>query len=147
MPDGANETGAAGFEPWPRRSPFGDAAGPLLFRSDGDALTFATAVEQRHTNATGSAHGGMLSTFADLALGYAAAVSTDPPTRMRTVALNIDFIGPVAVGDLVTASPEVLRVGKRLAHASAIVFANDAPVARASATLAVVGQGAAPGDR
>jgi acyl-coenzyme A thioesterase 13 len=140
MSDGANETGLAGFAPWPRTSPFGDAAGPLLFRSDGDALTFATSVEQRHTNATGGAHGGMLSTFADLALGYAAACSTDPPTPMRPVGLTIDFIGPVAVGDLVTATPQVLRVGKRLAHASAIVFAGDAPVARASATLAVMGQ-------
>src|SRR5438067_9173265 len=119
MPDDAREAGAAGFEPWPRTSPFGDAAGPLLFRSDGGALTFAVSVEQRHTNATGGAHGGMLSTFADLALGYAAAVSTDPPTLLRTVALTIDFIGPVAVGDLVTASPQVLRVGKRLAHADA----------------------------
>ena len=140
MPDGANETGTSGFEPWPRTSPFGDAAGPLLFRADGDALTFAASVEERHTNASGGAHGGMLSTFADLALGYAAAVSTDPATHMRTVALTIDFIGPVAVGDLVTASPQVLRVGKRLAQATAIVFANGAPVARASATLAVVGQ-------
>lgn len=139
MPDGASETGAAGFAPWPRTSPFGDAAGPLLFRSDGDALTFATSVEERHTNATGGAHGGMLSTFADLALGYAAAVSTDPPTPMRPVALTIDFIGPVAVGDLVTASPQVLRVGKRLAHAAATLFVGDTPVARASATLAVVG--------
>ena len=140
MPDDASEAGAAGFEPWPRTSPFGDAAGPLLFRSDGDALTFAVSVEQRHTNATGGAHGGMLSTFADLALGYAAACSTDPPTPMRTVALTIDYIGPVAVGDQLTASPRVLRVGKRLAQATAIVFARGVPVARASATLAVVGR-------
>jgi acyl-coenzyme A thioesterase 13 len=144
MPDDVNETGTSGFAPWPRTSPFGDAAGPLLFRSDGDALTFATSVEQRHTNATGGAHGGMLSTFADLALGYAAACSTDPPTPMRTFGLTIDFIGPVAVGDLVTARPQVLRVGKRLAHAAAVLLANGAPVARASATLAVVGQRRAP---
>jgi acyl-coenzyme A thioesterase 13 len=127
-----------GFEPWPRRSPFGDAAGPLLFRRDGDALKFATSVEERHTNASGGAHGGMLSTFADLALGYAAAFSTDPPTPLRTVALTIDFIGPVAVGDLLTASPQVIRLGNRLAHAETIVYVGNAPVARANATLAVL---------
>lgn len=127
-----------GFKPWPRTSPFGDAAGPLLFRRDGDALTFAATVEERHTNATGGAHGGMLSTFADLALGYAAAFSTDPPTPMRTVALTIDFIGPVVVGDFLTATPQVLRVGKRLAQATTVVVANDAPAVRASGTLAVI---------
>jgi acyl-coenzyme A thioesterase 13 len=100
-------------------------------------LTFATKVEERHTNASGGAHGGMLSTFADLALGYAAALSTDPPTRLHTVSLTIDFIRAVAVGETLTATPQVLRVGRRLGHASAVVFANDVPVARASATFAV----------
>ena len=141
MPDGRGEPGegVAGFEPWPRTSPFGDAAGPLLFRRD--ALTFAVPVEERHTNATGGAHGGMLSAFADMVLGYAAAFSTDPPTPLTTVALAVHFVGPVSVGDLVTATPEVLRVGSRLAHASAIVRVGDVPVARASSTMAVVGEG------
>ena len=138
MPDGGGAD-SAGFAPWPRTSPFGDAAGPLLYRRDGDALTFAVTVEQRHTNAGGSAHGGMLSTFADLALGYAAAFGSDPPTPLRTVGLTIDFFGRVSVGDTLTATPEVLRVGRTLAHATTVVLANGEPVARASAALAVVG--------
>jgi acyl-coenzyme A thioesterase 13 len=128
----------AGFEPWSRRSPFGDAAGPLLFRADGGRLTFATRVEERHANTSGSAHGGMLSTFADLALGYAVAFSTEPPTALRTVSVTIDFIAAVGVGDVLTATPQVLRVGSRLAHATAIVVVGEVPVARASATFAVV---------
>ena len=80
----------------------------------------------------------MLSTFADLALGYAAALSTDPPTVLRTVSMNVDFIAPVAISDVVTATPRVLRVGSRLAHASAVLLVGEVPVARASATLAVV---------
>jgi acyl-coenzyme A thioesterase 13 len=132
----------AGFAPWARRSAFGDAAGPLLFRADGDELTFATTVDERHVNASGYAHGGMLSTFADLALGYAAALSTDPPTRMRTISLSIDFVAAVAPGDILTATPQVLRVGSRLAHATTVVAVGDRLVVRASATLAV-----APGRR
>jgi acyl-coenzyme A thioesterase 13 len=79
----------------------------------------------------------MLSTFADLVLGYAAAFSTDPPTALHTVSVTIDFLAPVAIGGVVTATPQVLRVGSRLAHASAVLFVGDLPVGRASATLAV----------
>jgi uncharacterized protein (TIGR00369 family) len=129
----------AGFDRWSRTSPFGAAAGPLLFRADGDRLTFATRIEERHANARGQAHGGMLSTFADLALGYAAAFSTDPPTAMHTVSVNIDFIAPVAIGDVLTATPQVLRVGRRLAHATTVLLVGDVPIGRANATLAVVG--------
>jgi acyl-coenzyme A thioesterase 13 len=137
VPDGPVQDPLAGFEPWPRRSPFGDAAGPLLFRRDADRLTFATRVEEQHTNVSGFAHGGMLSTFADLALGYACAMSTDPPTPLRTVSLNIDFIAAVSVGDVVITTPQVLRLGSRLAHTSAVLLVKGAPVARASATSAV----------
>jgi acyl-coenzyme A thioesterase PaaI-like protein len=86
-----------GFSRWTRRSPFGDAAGPLYHRVDAGRTIFATRVDERHTNASGTAHGGMLATFADLALGYATAFSTEPPTPVRTVAVAIDFIGQVRV--------------------------------------------------
>ena len=137
MSDPSAHDRLADFARWPRRSPFADAAGPLLFRRDADGLTFATRVEERHANAGGFAHGGMLSTFADLALGYAAALTTDPPTQLRTVGLTVDFIAAVAIGDILIATPHVLRVGSRLAHATAVLLVEEAPVARASATLSV----------
>ena len=118
--------------------PFGDAAGPLLFRCEGRRLTFATRVEERHCNARGHAHAGMITTFADLVLGYAGAFSTDPPTPLLTVSLTSDFMTPVAVGKVLMATPEVLRVGRRMAYAHAVLLVDDAPVARCSAALAVV---------
>ncbi|HEV2815221.1 MAG TPA: PaaI family thioesterase [Solirubrobacteraceae bacterium] len=127
----------AGFEPWPRSSPFADHAGPLLFRRDGDRLTFGVVVEERHTNARGTAHGGMLATMADLVLGYAAAFSTDPPTRLQTAGLSIDFLSAARPGDFVTASPQVLRVGGRLAHATVTLEVESRVVARASCVSVV----------
>jgi acyl-coenzyme A thioesterase 13 len=126
------------FSPWPRRSPFGDAAGPLLFREDAGGLTFGLRIAEKHTNSRGTAHGGVLSTVADNTLGYAAALSTDPPTPLQTVSLSIDFITPAQVGDLVTITPEVLRVGSRLAHARGELMVDEQVVARASAALAVI---------
>lgn len=136
----AEESGSfpAGYEPWPRRSPFGDAAGPLMFRRDGAGLTFATRVEERHGNARGVAHGGMLSTFADLALGYAAAFSTEPPTPMRSASLSIDYLRAVRVGQILSATPELLRLGSRLAHVRALLLADEEVAARANATLVVL---------
>ena len=128
----------ASFAPWSRRSPFGDAAGPLLYRRDARTLTFATQVEHRHGNARGHAHAGMITTFADLVLGYAAAFSTDPPTSLVTASLTTDFMTPIAIGKLLIATPEVLRVGRRMAYAQATIVADDAPVARCSAALAVI---------
>jgi uncharacterized protein (TIGR00369 family) len=132
MPEAPGE-----FAPWPRSSPFAEHAGPLLFRRDPEGLTFAITVEARHTNARGTAHGGMLATLADLCLGYAAAFSTDPPTRLQTVNLNIDFLSPVHLDELVTATPRVVRLGRRLAHAEATLLVGERPVARANSVMSV----------
>lgn len=126
-----------GFEPWERTSPFGNAAGPLMVRREAHGLTFAVRIEERHTNARGTAHGGVLSTIADMTVGYAVAMSTDPPTSLRTASMTIDFIATVRVGDIVLSTPRVLHVGSRLAHAEVVLLVDDRPIARASSTLAV----------
>lgn len=125
------------FRPWERTSPFGNAAGPLLVRRDVGVLTFAVRIEPRHTNARGAAHGGALATIADMTLGYATAMSTDPPTSLRTASMTIDLIAPVHIGDIVFSTPRVLRLGSRLAHADVTLLVDNHPVARASSTLAV----------
>lgn len=125
------------FTPFERTSPFFDLIGPLLLRRGQAGPEFALEIDERHANARGVAHGGVLSALADVSLGYAAALSTDPPTPLHTVSLTIDFIAAVAIGETVTATPQVLRVGSRLAHATGVLFVSDAPVASASATLAV----------
>ena len=126
-----------GFAVWPRSSPFGDHAGPLLFRRDEHGLTFGVTIDERHTNARGTAHGGMLATMADLVLGYAAASSTDPPTPLSTVSLDIAFVSGAQLGEFVVATPEVLRVGRRLAHATVTLLVGTRVVARASCVSAV----------
>lgn len=79
----------------------------------------------------------MLATLADLALGYAAAFSTDPPTRLQTVNLNIDLLSPAHLGEFVTATPRLLRLGRRLAHAEVTLCVGSRAVARANSVLAV----------
>jgi acyl-coenzyme A thioesterase 13 len=51
--------------------------------------------EAKHCNAHGTVHGGILATFADVALGYAIAYSTTPPGELLTGESHLDFVASV----------------------------------------------------
>jgi acyl-coenzyme A thioesterase 13 len=63
-----------GFEPLFRTSPFLETVGPLFYRRDAkQGLIIALRIDRKHANARGTAHGGLLLTLADIALGYQTA--------------------------------------------------------------------------
>src|SRR6185437_3084068 len=68
-----------GFSPLFRTSPFLDAVGPFYYRRDGERLVIGLRVLEKHANARGAAHGGLLMTLADIALGYNTAYRENPP--------------------------------------------------------------------
>ena len=102
---------------------------------------------EKHTNARGFAHGGVLLTLADVALGHAAESSVDPPARLITASVSADFVGSARLGDWVEARVDVQRVGGRMAFANAYLHVGDRRVARASAVFARadVKEGVRPG--
>ena len=55
----------------PNLSPFLETVGPIHVREDGDELVLGLRAEERHANNHGTVQGGLLSTFADFALGRA----------------------------------------------------------------------------
>jgi acyl-coenzyme A thioesterase 13 len=71
----------AGFEPLFRTSPFTEMIGPLLSTGKGKDLETGMHVQEKHCNARGAIHGGVLATLADVALGYTMAFSTDSPGK------------------------------------------------------------------
>lgn len=127
------------FAPIFRSSPFVDAIGPLYSKGQGASLVVGLRVQDKHTNARGLLHGGVLSTVADVALGYGLATSTDPPTRMVTVSLNVDFAGGAKPGDWIETSVDLQKLGARLAFANAYFHVGGERIARASAVFLVVG--------
>jgi acyl-coenzyme A thioesterase 13 len=129
----------AGFAPHDRSSPFLDLIGPLLSRRSQTGIEFALRIDDRHVNARGFAHGAVLAGLADVALGYAAARSQDPPAKLVTASLTIDFVAPVERQEAVVASVDVQRVGRRLAFANCYLHCGDRRVARASAVFANTG--------
>ena len=68
-----------GFKPLFRTSPFLDHNGPFFYRENADG-TFVVGlrIEPKHANARGSAHGGLLMTLCDIALGYRTTRSQTP---------------------------------------------------------------------
>ena len=130
-----------GFGPLSRTSPLLELLGPFYARDEGRDLVLGLRVAQKHTNARGFAHGGVLLTLADVALGYAAEGSVDPPARLITTSVSADFAGSVKLGDWVEARVDVQRVGKRIAFANAYLHIGERRVVRASAVFVRVEKG------
>jgi acyl-coenzyme A thioesterase 13 len=135
----------AGFEPLFRTSPFVEAVGPLFYRKEPDGgFVVGLRILSKHTNARGGAHGGLLLTLLDIALGYRAAFSQDPPAALITTSITADFVGAPKLGDWVEAHVDVQKVGSRLAFANAFLVVNGERLVRASAVFSR-GSGALPG--
>ncbi|PZS34574.1 MAG: esterase [Pseudonocardiales bacterium] len=126
-----------GFTPVERRSPFLDLIGPLWVSSDPAAPVYGLQIEHRHANTRGDAHGGVLMTMADVVLGYTAAFSREPPVRLTTASMSVDFAGSAHVGDWVEGRADVQRIGRSLAFANAYLSVGDRRILRASAVFAV----------
>jgi len=129
----------AGFKPLFRSSPYLETNGPFFCKGVGENLTIGLRVLEKHTNARGTVHGGLLATIADIVLGYAAAFSRDPPLSLVTSTLSIDFAGTAKLADWIEARADIQRVGKRMAYVNAYIHRGDERIVRASATFVVAG--------
>lgn len=98
----------AGFTETKLIDPFEIFIGPVFEKGAPGEKTFALPIDERHVNARGVIHGGMLMTFADAALGQAVWDVTD---HAPSVTLNMQgqFLKPAKTGDIVTVTPELIR--------------------------------------
>jgi len=126
-----------GFEPLFRTSPFLDTIGPFFYRKDADGtFVIGMRILPKHANGRGGAHGGLLMTLLDIALGYRSGMSQDPPAKLTTASLTTDFVRAPVVGDWVEAHVDVQKVGGRLAFANAFLVVDGERVTRGSAVFA-----------
>jgi uncharacterized protein (TIGR00369 family) len=114
-----------------------DALGSFYSKGQGAALEVGLLVTERHTNSRGTIHGGVLATLADVGMGYLMAFGADPPRRLTTASLNIDYTGTARVGDWIAIEMDPPRVGRQLAFANARLMSGGKQVARASTVFAV----------
>ena len=93
-------------------------------------------IQPKHANARGSAHGGLLMTMCDIALGYRTTRSQTPSPMLTTASVTTDFAGGAKVGDWVEAHVDVHKVGGRLAFANCYLICNGERIVHASAVFA-----------
>jgi uncharacterized protein (TIGR00369 family) len=129
----------AGFSPFPNQGPFLEHIGPILIRDDGDELVLAIQAEDRHANHRGTVQGGLLSTFADFALGRAIEADADDGKDRATVSLTVDFLKPAMPGDWIESRTRVDRVGGTLSFADCSLCVGDKEIVRARAVWVVAG--------
>ena len=127
-----------GFTPLFRSSPFLDLLGPIYNQRTDKGLVIGLWAEAKHCNARGLVHGGVLSSLADVALGYNSAFAQEPPTPIVTSSLSIDYAGTAKRGDWITLEADVQKVGKSLAFANCYVVVESVRIARASAVFSVI---------
>lgn len=109
--------------------PFTAPLGPLFIREDGAGFAFRAT--ERHCNAGGVMHGGMLMTFADQTLGLTVqrAVGT---IEVATVSLNCDLLDGARPGELVEGEATVTRITRSIVFVRGSVCCGERVVLTAS---------------
>lgn len=130
-----------GFQSLKRLAAFMEMLGPIYIKNVGKSRIVALRVSEKHLNNAGIAHGGMLVTLADSALGINLSYHDDPPRRMVTVNLSTDFLQPAILGDWLEAHVTIQRVGVHLAFASCNLLCAAKLVLRASGVFAILQSG------
>ena len=128
----------SGFAPYEPQGPFLEHIGPVLVRQSDDGPVFGLRVEERHTNHRGTIQGGLLSTFADFALGRAIEFDAQDGKDRATVSLTIDFMKPAVPGDWIESRTKVDRVGSTLSFADVSLTVEGREIVRARAVWVAV---------
>jgi uncharacterized protein (TIGR00369 family) len=128
-----------GFQHHFRPSPITTPWEPIYYKPTDDAVIVGLRIAERHGNSRGFAHGGLLATLADNAMGLSCGAKRDGgQTRLLTAGLSIDFVNSAKIGQWLTVESQVIKVGGNLCFAQCLLIADETICARASGTFSVV---------
>jgi uncharacterized protein (TIGR00369 family) len=126
-----------GFEPAEPASPFTETVGPIYLNSQGSLPVLGIRIASHHANRAGRAHGGLLTTLADIAMSRAVVTTLPPGATMSTADLHIAFLDGAGDGQWLEATPSIDRAGRALIHASCQLAADGKLVAKVLGCFAV----------
>ncbi|HZD25050.1 MAG TPA: PaaI family thioesterase [Alphaproteobacteria bacterium] len=126
-----------GFHPFEPERYFYNAVGPMFIRYMDGRVNYGFRVMEKHCNAGGICHGGMLFTVMDIQLGIGANVDTGRNGFMVTVNATTDFVAQARLGQWVEASNSVVRETRSLIFNEGRMVADGEVVLRANAILKV----------
>jgi uncharacterized protein (TIGR00369 family) len=127
-----------GFAPHARKSPVTEPWQPLFSRRVDGALQIGLHLGAQHCNSRGLLHGGVIAALADNAMGHSCGPTMPSVDGLVTVSLSVDYLGAARIGQWLQIEPRVLKTGKSMGFADALVKADGAVIARASATFRIL---------
>lgn len=133
-------TPPAGYTKAELVDPFEIHVGPVFERVDNGARRFLLIVDERHVNGRGVVHGGMLMTFADLALGAAVWDATDR-APVVTIGMQSQFLKSARAGDRIEVVPELVRRTHSLVFMRGDFTVRGEVIYSASSVWKLLGQG------
>src|SRR3954451_785696 len=132
MPDGTDELAAL-----VEGSPFYRWSGMRVTAAEPGSVTVSLERSEHHANLQGFAHGGVLATLADAAMGLSVRSALEPGRRHVTIELGVHYLRAVRTGT-VSATGHAVRIGREVAYAeAAITDERGTDIARASGTYSV----------
>jgi acyl-CoA thioesterase len=127
------------------RLPFVDHVGVQIAEVRDGASLLTLAIAPLHLNSSGVVHGGVLFTLADTGMGAALFSALARGERCATVEAKINYFRPVR-GGTVQCRSRIVNKGRTLASLESTISVDDAAVATAHGTFAIIAaDGAAAG--
>jgi acyl-coenzyme A thioesterase PaaI-like protein len=104
---------------------FNQFAGPFYrLKDEGETKHFCFIALDQHMNSVGGVHGGLLMTFADIAMSRTSRLVSGAKS-CSTVSLSCDFVGAGRLGDLVEIRVHVTRQTRTLVFMSSRMMAGE----------------------
>lgn len=130
-----------GFAPHFRKSNFTDPWEPIFSQVLARSVNLAVFLGEPHCNSRGLVHGGLIAGLSDNAMGLSCAAALRGEGRevsgLVTVSMNTEFAGAARLGSWLIVTPEVVKLGRNLAFARALLTAEGATIAVASASFKI----------
>ena len=118
---------------------FNETAGPYWVRGGRGDREIGLLGEERHGNGhVGTVHGGVLMTFADIALGMGVVDAADTRDCV-TLQLQMQFTATAPIGSFVTCKPELVRRTSQIVFMRGLLLAGERIVASADGMWKLVG--------
>jgi acyl-coenzyme A thioesterase 13 len=132
----------SGFEPAGFTPGFLDHGGPYYLGPAVDGVRprasriVGLLIVPHHINYQEAAHGGVISTFADVALSHAVYDAERPRLAPSTVTLTVNYLAGAKLGDWLEARVRIDRLGGRTAYTSGGIWRGDEQIATMSGVFA-----------
>ena len=118
---------------------FNESAGPFWVRGAPPGREVGLIGEERHGNGhVGTVHGGVLMTFADIALGV-GVVDAAGTRDCVTLQLQMQFARAAPIGSFLTCRPELVRRTSQIVFMRGLIMAGTRVIASADGMWKLIG--------